>query len=510
MVIRLHTLLLFSSLFIFSFQSMAQLHGIHPSWYQTPKSAVTNTQPNLQGAVANNMVVKSDGTVIFFYRQSGQNKWIASSDNGNSWYNPGNLPASAVTAAGTISADISTSDIISIAWKSGSYGISTANYSGGQWSAPVTINTSTTTTNDTVGFLQLSVDRKNRIHIMWQQGNHNNFQITASCWHSRSVNGGTSFSSPSRISGTLAGDAAFPVADFSGTTSDTLLIAWRQNIPGIPDPAVMNWDVYGSVSTNGGETWQTPFPIANAASPNHEWDPNVIVDRNGFFHVFYHEYHSNITGNDKTANIHYRYSFDGGTTWSSSHVLSENNIRSHLIKTAYDYTNNYVWCGWKDERDKQNNNPRADIMVVGIKNTGTPLIGTNEFISDHDTTELAYHNFKVGKDGILRGVFNNSKNGGNGDTIFYNQRATITTGNIETTAPVKKIAVFPNPSPGILYIDGSTNNNREITIYNIIGQEVYSQNLTDSYIDLSRLEKGVYFISIKEGAVRTIQKFIKK
>lgn len=76
------------------YQSIAQttIHGIDPNWYQNPKAAVTSATYNLKGAEANCVVVKSDGTVVIFYKQGGQNKWIQSSDGGNTWTSPGSLP----------------------------------------------------------------------------------------------------------------------------------------------------------------------------------------------------------------------------------------------------------------------------------------------------------------------------------------------------------------------------------------------------------------------------------
>lgn len=169
----------------------------------------------------------------------------------------------------------------------------------------------------------------------------------------------------------------------------------------------------------------------------------------------------------------YEYSLNGGNTWSGSMQLSTSGIRSHLIKTAYDYNNNYVWCIYKDEMDFGNlpGNPQADLKAVYIQNTGTPFISPQEFITDEDTFEVSYYNFKVGNDGIMRATYNISKLGGKGDTIFYTQRSSLTTGlnHISTNS---NINIFPNPTHDFIYILSDNSKLNTVKVFNILGEEL--------------------------------------
>lgn len=506
-------------------------HGIDAYWYPSPKPAASITgsispMNNVGGSVANAMVVKSDGTVIIFYRQGAQNKWIKSSDGGNTWTSPGTLYPPAASGQSTISADIDQSDNIHIIWKSGNFSLGYAKYNGTSWVTTNTINTQTQNAGDTIQFSQITVDRQERIHIMWQQGNHQNYSgnFYSTCWYARSINGGSTFTS-SKLSQNSMNyrHAAFPVADFGGTSHDTLMIAWRENVNGcsgnMPSPCATNgwnWDVKARITYDGGTTWNPVITLQGTGGANDtdddQWDPNIVVDKNGVIHAFYHIYH-NITMPDHNANIMYEYSLDGGNTWSTPTQLSTNNIRSHLIKTAYDYTNNYVWCAWKDEMDFGNlpsGNPQADLKAVYIQNTGTPLISPQEFITDYDSFEVAFHNFKVGNDGIMRATYNIAKLDGKGDTILYTQRSALITG-IDNNKIANKIKIYPNPTTdqiNVVLDKNIHNENFEIKLFNMQGQLIEERRNELSPLQLPAT--GVYILEIKIGTERHYEKIIKE
>lgn len=511
-------------------KSQTTNHGIDVNWFQTPKPAATITgsislMNNVAGSVANAMVVKTDGTVIIFYRQGGQNKWTQSSDGGNTWTNPGTLPTSATMGLSTVTADIDQSNNIYITWKSGNFSLGFSKFNGTSWTPTYTINTTTQNAADTVGFSQITVDRNGRIHLMWQQGNHQNYSgsFYSTCWYARSVDGGNTFTT-SQLSQNTTNyhHSAFPVADFGGTSSDTLMIAWRENVngcsgnmPSMCSPNGWNWDVKARLTYDGGANWNPVISIQGTGGLNDtdddQWDPNIIVDKNGVIHAFYHVYH-NTTMPDYNANIMYEYSLNGGNTWSTPIQLSTTNIRSHLIKTAYDYNNNYVWCTWKDEMDFGNlsNNPQADLKAVYIQNTGTPVISTQEFITDHDSFEVALHNFKVGNDGIMRATYNISKLQGKGDTIFYTQRSTLTVGIKDNEIADRFFMIYPNPTTdqiNVVFDENIVNEIFEIKLFNILGQLIEVKRNDLSPIQLP--SAGVYLLEIKIGVLKQYVKIIR-
>ncbi len=67
--------------------------------------------------------------------------------------------------------------------------------------------------------------------------------------------------------------------------------------------------------------------------------------------------------------------------------------------------------------------------------------------------------------------------------------------------------VFPNPSAGIINISNVNHTvDNQIAIVNLMGQIVYQEELFENNkkLDLSNLEKGIYFIKIGKATQRII------
>ena len=83
----------------------------------------------------------------------------------------------------------------------------------------------------------------------------------------------------------------------------------------------------------------------------------------------------------------------------------------------------------------------------------------------------------------------------------------LNTSNIADTK--NKVSIYPNPVNDVLNISG-LNAEAKITITNILGQKVKSEEIKNSKINVQNLEKGTYILSIVENGVTTNHKFIKK
>jgi len=62
-----------------------------------------------------------------------------------------------------------------------------------------------------------------------------------------------------------------------------------------------------------------------------------------------------------------------------------------------------------------------------------------------------------------------------------------------------ELNIYPNPTNGIVYMDGSSFEpiNRTINVFTTEGKCVLTYQMTTHSLDLSNLEKGVYFLQIK-------------
>ncbi len=67
--------------------------------------------------------------------------------------------------------------------------------------------------------------------------------------------------------------------------------------------------------------------------------------------------------------------------------------------------------------------------------------------------------------------------------------------------------IYPNPTSGNLYL--STNTDKNIKIYDMIGNKVIDKDVTN-FLDTSNLSNGIYLCEITEGENKQVKKIIKK
>ncbi len=74
---------------------------------------------------------------------------------------------------------------------------------------------------------------------------------------------------------------------------------------------------------------------------------------------------------------------------------------------------------------------------------------------------------------------------------------------VSKVADVTTVKVYPNPSSGMFNVElGNVNDNPQITIYNVLGQQVYYSRLTNvqTSINLSAQSKGVYLYRVMNAS----------
>lgn len=75
--------------------------------------------------------------------------------------------------------------------------------------------------------------------------------------------------------------------------------------------------------------------------------------------------------------------------------------------------------------------------------------------------------------------------------------------------PIEGLSIYPNPASGQkVYIVTKFNKAKTVEIYNVLGKNVLSANLTGSELNISSLEPGVYIMKIQEGKNSATRKLV--
>ena len=88
----------------------------------------------------------------------------------------------------------------------------------------------------------------------------------------------------------------------------------------------------------------------------------------------------------------------------------------------------------------------------------------------------------------------------------------------EAINPMTSTRVYPNPASDVLNIEVNASQASEmsISVYNIMGQNVMNQNvnvttgMNTRNINISELNSGIYFVTVKANGFENTMKFIVK
>lgn len=206
-------------------------------------------------------------------------------------------------------------------------------------------------------------------------------------------------------------------------------------------------DVMFSRSTDSGMTWTAPIRINDDASTiNTQWIGTMSVSPTGRIDIVWLDTRDGQPGSDSSA-LYYSYSYDQGNTWSANERLSP------LF---------YPHIGYP------NQNKMGDYF---------------DMISDSTGAHLAWANTLNGE-----------------EDVYYSHiiPPTITTA-VNQISRTTIFSIYPNPSNGVFDISSNATRS-EITIYNSLGENVYSIFSTKgtSKIDISNQPAGVYFLKMAD------------
>jgi hypothetical protein len=172
----------------------------------------------------------------------------------------------------------------------------------------------------------IAVDSSDKLHVVYDETAPGNYEI----YYRRSEDGGATWSTGIRLTWTTGAswDAAAAV-----DSSDNLHVFWADSNP-------WNYEIYYKKSTDGGVTWSTNKRLTWTADDS--YGPSIALDPSAGLHIAWYDY------TPGPADIYYKKSTDGGTSWSTTQRLTwtaENSFYPYLIAGA----SGHLYCVWEDD-----------------------------------------------------------------------------------------------------------------------------------------------------------------
>ena len=170
----------------------------------------------------------------------------------------------------------------------------------------------------------------------------------------------------------------------------------------------------------------------------------------------------------------------------------------------------------------------ADIYVSGTDQIGIPIrlkiensndptqsVETDSFTTlsgEWETMEFDFSNHVDGTQELntnfffnKASIFFNFGNPGNQNTIFYFDNVYFGSAlSIEENVPLSNL-VYPIPSSGNIFLNSDIE--FDAIIFNSIGEQVFKKKVKKD-MDISKLEKGIYFLHLFDGANNSIHKIV--
>lgn len=337
-----------------------------------------------------------------------------------------------------------------------------------------------------------TVDRSGRIHVMWHEGKTGT--DIPEVYYSRSTNGGVNWSEKDSLSIHDGLSSAFPRGQFNAYDGDTLAIFWRDT----STVSSNDWDIQMVVSEDGGANWSEPTVINS--NTNYQGDPDLVIDPDGRFHLFYHE----APASDPYWGMRllYGYSDDMGGTWSPSSTFN-NSIsleqRSYLAEgSRYDMQNDILWTFWKEE--DMLGLQGGDMMASYSLNRGDTW-SMPEYVTDRNDTTIGFKSIALLPDGGLAVNFEMPNYPSTGVMrVLYKEREALAL-SVNSNSNNQNVLIYPNPSVDMVRIEFGELEIEEIKVLQLNGQLILDKKIDDnlSFIDLdfSPYKNGIYILELK-------------
>ena len=505
---RIITLTLTAVLLIHSSILNAQ-HGVAPQWTSNIELPTPPASSDVGGFLYSNMTVLSNGKrIIFLNKKDGTGGIFHTySYDGLSWSTPVMFaPDSLVIGLNSPKVISDQNDTLHIIWSSQ---VPKALYYTKMDSA-LNVMLDSVRISDNPDFnsyqgMYPTTDRSERIHVMWHEGKTG--EDIPEAYYSRSTDGGTTWNAKDSLSTHDGLSSAFPRGQFNAHTGDTLAIFWRDTSAA----SANDWDIQMVVSQDGGANWSSSTVINS--NTNYQGDPDIVIDPNGRFHLFYHEAAS--SNPYWGMRLLYGYSDDLGVTWNPSSAFNDTISlaqRSYLPEgSRYDLQNDVLWTFWKEE--DMLGFQGGDMMASYSLNRGVSW-STPEYVTDRNDTTIGFKSVALLPNGGLAVNYELPNYPNSGEMrVFYKERTTLLL-SINSMINDPSILIYPNPATGDVKIQFGEMKVQEIEVFNMKGQLIFHDQLSNNQafydLDFDTYLKGFYIVKLRSTEGMLTRKIIKQ
>ena len=209
-----------------------------------------------------------------------------------------------------------------------------------------------------------------------------------------------------------------------------------------------------------------------------------------------------------------------GTAYSAD-VMFRKNIATGKYNLGLSKSNNIDECVWSPTEFDFNS---QHVVVISYENIGNadPLQQVANLWIDPATTSqpaatLTQNNptTSITRDRIDRIKLLQASSASTPTLIFdeirvannWSQATGGTLGIVNSNT--SNFTIYPNPvSNGVFYISSTSNIEKEITVFNTLGQQVLQAKTNTEAVNVSELNKGTYFVKITEAGTSAVNKLI--
>lgn len=358
-----------------------------------------------------------------------------------------------------------------------------------------------------------------------------------------SFNGGASFAQPTRVDFIADSISRFPTVDVDAMGNP--LVAFMKFNSSFLDS---RWVV--AKSTDYGASFLPDVKASGYSGVNAEvcdCCPGAVISSGNVSTMLYRDNNSNIrdiwTGISMDNGSSFPMGFEvdnnnwmitscpssgpdgviiGDTLYSTFMSSGSGNYRTYLSKSSISggAANSVANLTGTIPGLTQQNYPRiasdgsalAVVWKQNVSGAQLPILFTNEISEGlpavYDTVDLGdITNADVALgNGKIFVVWQDDNSG----TVKYRSGTYIALGTSVSENKEAKFSVFPNPASDMLTIIPLNEGKYGLSIYNSLGQQVFSSQLTTNQIDISGLSDGIYQIQISQLNTSHTQTFIKR